>query len=93
MPATVARSVHDMHMDQRRFEVLGVGILFACSGAVFILATRDVAPAWMVLGVVLVLVGFGCALVSLFGLPEAIRHWRPGRDARGRDPEDDDASR
>jgi hypothetical protein len=81
-----------VHMDQRRFEVLGVGILFACSGTVFILATRDVAPAYMLLGVVLVLVGFACALASLFGLPEAIRGWRPGRDARGRDPDDRDGS-
>ena len=77
-----------MHVDQRRFEVLGLGILFASSGAVVIVATRDAAPAWMLLGVVLMLDGFGCALVSLFGLPEAIRAWRPGRDARGRDPAD-----
>ncbi len=73
-------------MDQRRFEVLGVGILFLSAGAVVILATRDAGPPWALFGAGLMVVGFGCALVSLFGLPEAIRGWRPGRDDRGRDP-------
>jgi hypothetical protein len=79
-------SAHHALVDQRRFEVLGVGILFASSGFVVILATRDAAPAWAIGGAGLMLVGFGCALVSLLGLPAAIRGWRPGRDERGRDP-------
>ena len=63
-----------------------MGILFASSGFVVILATRDAALAWALIGAGLMVVGFGCALVSLFGLPAAIQAWRPGRDARGRDP-------
>lgn len=80
-----------MQVDQRRFEVLGVGILFASSGLVVILATRDAAPAWALIGAVLVLVGLVCALSSMVGLSRAIRDWRPGRDGRGRDPDDDAA--